>query len=74
MPTKSPTRTIFTAKSQFWYGDLFFKPISMGGRAVEEGDPVLKRLPGRFEPYAPHVRNYPGRVEQATASPGEQRG
>ena len=75
MPAKSPSKVIYTAKSQFWHGETFFKPIEKGGRAIEEGDPVLKGpLADRFEPYNPKVRDYPGRVEQATAAPGERRG
>ena len=75
MPAKSPSKVIYTAKSQFWHGETLFKPIDKGGRAIEEGDPVLKgKLAERFEVYAPNVRNYPGRVEQATAAPGEKRG
>jgi len=55
------TKVIYTARSQFWAGDLFFKPIDKGGRAIEEGDPVLRKLKHMFEPYAPRTRSYPGR-------------
>jgi hypothetical protein len=72
MATKT-AKAVYTAKSQFWVGDSFFRPIDMGGRAIEDGDPILESHPGLFEPYAPRVRTYPGRVEQATAAPGEKR-
>lgn len=50
-------------------GALVIQP----GQVVEEGDPVLKGRQHLFEPYEPKIRNYPGRVEQATAAPGEKR-
>jgi hypothetical protein len=40
---------------------------------VDGADPVMKIAPERFEPYVPKPRSYPGRVEQATAAPGEKR-
>jgi hypothetical protein len=72
MPNKTDKR-IYTAKSQFWVGESMYRPIDQGGRAIEEGDPILERLADRFEVYQPRVRDYPGRVEQATAAPGEKR-
>jgi hypothetical protein len=66
-------KQLYTAKSQFWLGESLYRPIDMGGRAIEEGDPILKKLPDRFALYEPRVREYPGRVEQATAAPGERR-
>ena len=53
------TKVIYTAKSQFWLGDSLFKPIDQGGRAVEEGDPILKKLAAHFEIYQPRTRDYP---------------
>ncbi len=86
MPTqKEATRIIYTAKSQFWVGNTFFKPIDMGGRAIAEGDPILGTHAARFEPYRPDTREYSGQVrdatkstviaqlEAATAAPGEAR-
>jgi hypothetical protein len=64
MPAKAPAKVIYTARSQFWFGNLFFKPIDRGGRAIEEGDPMLKSHPAMFEPYAPNVRNYAGREKR----------
>jgi hypothetical protein len=43
------------------------------GEVVEEGDPILVGRRELFEPFEPKVRNYAGRVEQATAAPGEIR-
>ena len=47
--------------------------IVQPGQVVEEGDPILKGREHLFEPFFPKIRNYPGRVEQATAAPGEKR-
>jgi hypothetical protein len=47
--------------------------IIQQGTVVDSGDPVLKGRKQLFEPFAPKIRNYPGRVEQATAAPGEKR-
>lgn len=58
MPTQSKTKTIYTARSQFWVGDSFFKPIDQGGRAIEDGDPVLKTHKDRFELYQPRTRDF----------------
>lgn len=55
------TKQLYTARSQFWHGDLLFKPVEHGGRPVEAGDPILKRLQHMFVPYTPKVRDYPGR-------------
>lgn len=57
-------KTLYTARSQFWLGDRLFKPIKMGGRPVEEGDPILRTHKAMFEPYTPKVRDYPGRTEE----------
>lgn len=62
MPTAA--KVIYTARSQFWIGNTLFKPIAMGGRPVDEGDPILRTHKGMFEPYVPKVRNY-GQAEQA---------
>lgn len=43
------------------------------GQLVDDGDPILKGRADLFEPFVPSIRNYPGRVEQATAAPGEKR-
>jgi hypothetical protein len=49
-------------------------PVNIGkGQVVDERDPVLEGRRTLFEPYQPKVRDYPGRVEQATAAPGERR-
>jgi hypothetical protein len=57
--TAQPSQVIYTAKSQFWWGDLFFKPIEMGGRAIEEDDPILRsEIKIHFEPYNPRTRRY----------------
>lgn len=47
--------------------------IIQPGQVVDANDPILKGRETLFEPFAPKVRNYPGRVEQATAAPGEKR-
>ena len=43
------------------------------GQMVAPGDPILVGRQDLFAPFNPQVRNYPGRVEQATAAPGEKR-
>lgn len=43
------------------------------GDLVEEGDPILTKRRNLFEPHEPKIRNYSGKVEQATINPGEQR-
>lgn len=50
-------------------------PVNVAkGEIVDENDPILKgRRRALFEPFRPRVRTYPGRVEQATAAPGEKR-
>ena len=52
----SPTDVVYTATSQFWLDNEFFKPIALGGRAIEEGDPILRKLPAKFERYQPKTR------------------
>jgi hypothetical protein len=47
--------------------------IMKPGDVVDANDPILKGRKDLFEDFAPKVRNYPGRVEQATAAPGEKR-
>lgn len=48
-------------------------PINFNrGDLVEEGDPILDTHRDKFD--KPRVRHYSGRVEQATAAPGERRG
>ena len=42
------------------------------GEVVDEDDPARRRWPDHFIPLV--VRSQPGRVEQATAAPGEKRG
>jgi hypothetical protein len=49
---------LYTARSQFWFGQLLFKPIDMGGRALDEGDPILASHPHMFEEYHPRTRDY----------------
>ena len=44
------------------------------GTVVDANDPVYKASPENFAPLDVKVRNYPGRVEQATSAPGEKRG
>lgn len=44
------------------------------GTVVAAGDPILKGRESLFEPFAPDIRDFSGRVEQATAAPGEKRG
>ena len=61
MPTTA--KQVYTAKSQFWWGDMLFRPVDKGGRPVEAGDPILKSLAHMFVPYTPKVREYPGRKE-----------
>lgn len=41
------------------------------GEVVSADDPGRKHVPDAFEPV--HVREIPGKVEQATAAPGEKR-
>lgn len=43
------------------------------GTIVDANDPLYKANPDRFTPLDLQVRDYPGRVEQATAAPGEKR-
>lgn len=44
------------------------------GTIVDANDPAYLASPENFQPLELNVRNYPGRVEQATAAPGEKRG
>ncbi len=54
---------LYTAKSQYWVGDILLKPARLGGHVLEEGDPFLANYPDLFEPYNPTVREYAGRGE-----------
>lgn len=54
-------KQLYTARSQFWYGDQLFRPVEQGGRPLEAGDPLLQKLKHMFVPYTPQVRDYPGR-------------
>ena len=47
--------------------------IVQPGQVVEEGDPVYAGREDLFAPHETAIRNYPGRVEQATSAPGEKR-
>lgn len=67
-------RRLFVARRAFatalkGEGPIIVQP----GQLVEEGDPILKGREDLFGPFEANVRNYPGRVEQATAAPGEKR-
>jgi hypothetical protein len=44
------------------------------GTVVDANDPAYLASPENFAPLELKVRNYPGRVESATAAPGEKRG
>lgn len=48
--------------------------IIQPGQVVDADDPILKGREALFEDFAPKIRQYKGRVEQATAAPGEKRG
>ena len=50
-------------------------PVNISkGQLVDEHDPILKgKRRQLFVLYSPRIRDYPGRVEQATAAPGERR-
>ena len=63
MPPKADLTTLYTARSQSWVGNTLFRPVRLGGRPVEAGDPILKTHPHLFEPYVPRVHDYPGRVK-----------
>jgi hypothetical protein len=47
--------------------------IVQPGTLVDASDPILKGRKNLFEEFVPNTRNYPSRVEQATAAPGEKR-
>jgi hypothetical protein len=68
MATQTKAKTIYTARSQFWVADTFFKPIDQGGRAIEDGDPILKTHKERFEEYQPRTRDFgqPGTERKST--------
>lgn len=63
MPTKAEPK-LFTARSQSWVGNTLFRPVRLGGRPVESGDPILETHPHLFEPYVPKVHEYPGREKR----------
>lgn len=58
MPTQKKEPKVYTARSQFWVGNTFFKPIDSGGRALDEGDPMLTTHHHMFEEYHPRTRDY----------------
>lgn len=64
---------LFVARSSFALILDGRQVLIHGGQVVDANDPVLTAARDKFQPFAPQIRNYPGRVEQATAAPGEKR-
>lgn len=76
MPRKSEQQAggdLFAARTAFAVTIDGEQIIIQPGQVVDANDPVFKGREQLFEPFAPKVRHYPGRVEQATAAPGEKR-
>lgn len=67
-------RKLFAARTAFAFIENGVHVVVNPGDVVDAGDPILKGREALFDEFAPRVRNYPGRIEQATAAPGEKRG
>ena len=71
---QAATRRLFVAKATFATAVNGVPTVVHAGDIVEAGDPILKGRDSHFEAFEPKVRRFgPGRVEKATAAPGEVR-
>lgn len=74
MPESTQPAPILVVKESF-VGELGGQPVTYRkGEAVHPDDPAIQKWPEHFEPltFVHPVKR--GRVEQATAAPGEKRG